>query len=45
MDLKQCSDAHLESGSPVIKDKNICAGGEEGVQKFYSKNRLILPTK
>ena len=44
MEFKQCRDAHLEaeSGSPVSKAKNICAGGEEGMQIFYSKNQLIL---
>ena len=37
MDFEQCREAHLEaeSGSPVSKAKNICAGGEEGMLNLF----------
>ena len=31
MEYAQCVKAHEDSGSPVIKDNNICAGGDEGM--------------
>ena len=39
MDFEQCREAHLEaeSGSPVSKAKNICAGGEEGMLNLFHK--------
>ena len=30
MEYDQCVKAHEDSGSPVIKNNNVCAGGEEG---------------
>ena len=31
MEYAQCVKAHEDSGSPVTKDNNICAGGDEGM--------------
>ena len=30
MEHDQCAKAHEDSGSPVIENNNVCAGGEEG---------------
>ena len=31
MEYVQCVKAHKDSGSPIKKDNNICAGGDEGM--------------
>ena len=42
MGLDQCIAAHVDSGSPVNKENNICAGGEEGNQTVLSNFTTIV---
>ena len=35
MEHAKCKQAHADSGSPVLEDNNVCAGGEEGIIYFY----------
>ena len=35
MEHAKCTQAHADSGSPVLEANNVCAGGEEGIIYFY----------
>ena len=39
MNIKECIEAHkkFKDTFPVTPHKNICAGGEEGKTKYFSK--------
>ena len=39
MNIKECTEAHKKRNDsfPVIPHKNICAGGEEGENKYFLK--------
>ena len=35
MPFAKCEQAHADSGSPVLEDNNVCAGGEKGMIKCF----------
>ena len=35
MPYSKCQQAHAYSGTPVLEENNVCAGGEKGIINYF----------
>ena len=42
MPYAKCQQAHANSGTPVLKANNVCAGGEKGIMNYFMIITVIL---